>query len=50
MRRGFIQGNRVLHRTVQIVVKISSWNCGFSVLLNNIEQIATKAGQCKDLL
>jgi hypothetical protein len=30
---------------VQIIVKISNWDCGFSVPLNNIDQIATKAGQ-----
>jgi biopolymer transport protein ExbD len=39
----------LLHRTVQISVKISNWHCSFSVPLNNIGQIATKAGQRKEL-
>ena len=41
----FLKGNELLHRTVQIAVKISLWRCSRSLLLNNIEQIATKAMQ-----
>jgi hypothetical protein len=35
----------VMHRTVQILVTMYRWNCGCLRLLNNIEQIAPKAGQ-----
>ena len=34
-----------MHRTVQILVTIYIWNCNRFILLNNIERIATKAGQ-----
>jgi hypothetical protein len=36
---------RLLHRTVQITVKISLWRCSRSLSLNNIERIATKVMQ-----
>jgi hypothetical protein len=35
----------VLHLTVQIIVTIYIWNRSSSISLNNIEQIAKKAGQ-----
>ena len=34
-----------MHRTVQILVTIYIWNCKRFIPLNNIERIATKAGQ-----
>jgi hypothetical protein len=38
-------GAGVLHRTVRILVTISNWNRDCPLQLNNIEQIAPKAGQ-----
>ena len=43
-----LRGADFLHRTVQIIVKIPDWDCGCSVPLNNIERIATKAGQLRE--
>jgi hypothetical protein len=31
MWSGFVKGNRLFHRKVQIIVKISNWDCGCSV-------------------
>jgi hypothetical protein len=45
----FLKLSGFLHRTVQIIVTISNWDRSCSVLLNNIEQIAPKTGQCKEL-
>ena len=39
------EGIDFLHRTVQILVTIYTWNCGCFIPLNNIEQTATKTEQ-----
>jgi hypothetical protein len=41
------KASRLLHRTVHIIVHNSTTGYRCSILLNNIEQIATKAMQCE---